>query len=429
MTHVFVHYHLRTGGVNRVLHAEADYFAQQDYPFAILSSGLPPNETWPFFPSLTLDYSGDQKHDLAELHRCFEKVRQSIAEPIVWHIHNPTLGCHPVFSKCLHQLFETNERLIFHIHDFAEDHRPNNLRALADTTHLYPFTQRTHYVVLSSRDRDILLQAGLPERQISIIPNPVVPHALAASLRSIARIVCPVRGIDRKNLGEMVLLAALDPSSEWATTLAPGKSLHQKNYPHWKRWAQQWALPIEWEIAEKNNELRNLTEIISDCTHILSTSQQEGFGMSFLESIAWQRPMLGRAIPHIQKDLAQQDIFHPFLYDRIFSAKNPALDFCQMSLSAQEAMIKEAIETPENIMVEQQGKITPAASWLHAALENRQAVSLERLSHYSPSFHGEMLRRIDEMLMTQAASPIRYLNADVVRKAFSHENSSLLDQA
>jgi hypothetical protein len=407
-----------------VLRSEIDTFSQHGHAFAILSSGPQPSENWPFFSSAALDYAVDHIRNAMDLHQCFEQVRQAVTPPIIWHIHNPTLGCHPIFTASLQQLFDLNERLIFHIHDFAEDDRPENLRALGDTKHLYPFTERTHYIVLTSRDRDLLQNAGLPAAQISVIPNPVLPQPLKPAQRIRPRIVCPQRGIDRKNLGEMILLAAIAPWCEWATTLSPGQSLHQQHYSQWRKWAQQFDLPIEWEISENSDQQSDLTKIINDCTHIVSTAKQEGFGMSFLESIAWQRPMLGRAIPHIQYDLAQQGIFHPFLYERIFSVENPSRDFAHLSPAAQENMIKEAIEKPENIMVEQHGLITPAATWLSAALANRDAIPLEKLIDYSPTHHGEKLQQIDELLMTKNASAIRYLDANAIRAAFSRANAN-----
>ena len=76
-------------------------------------------------------------------------------------------------------LAERGHGLLLHLHDFAEDGRPANYEAmrknLADLSRIYPIGQRIRYAALNQRDASFLMEAGLPSKQLTFLPNPIRP--------------------------------------------------------------------------------------------------------------------------------------------------------------------------------------------------------------------------------------------------------------
>jgi len=416
MTHLFVHYHLRPGGVTRVLQEQTAEFFRRGIPFVTLSAGpgsalMGEHREMPW-----LDYASDVAGSEEFFKQSLDTIIQDLPRPHIWHIHNPTLGCHPTMAALVDKLARANERLILHIHDFAEDARPENLRRLQQGPPWFPCGERIHYVVLTKRDHDILCHAGLPEKNITILGNPVTPHPLPFSEKKDPFLLYPTRAITRKNIGEMLLLAALSPAgTSFATTLAPAASRYQDEYQHWQDTARKLNLPISWAIAETQH--RPLEDIIARSTHLLSTSTQEGFGMVFLESIAWQRPLIGRAIPHIQENLARHGIDHPFLYEGIVV---DSLEFSRQAPTRQTELIRRAQQDPASVRIVKQNVFHDASSWLAKALSNeRQALPLSLLAPFHPSHHGEAILRIEQNLRDAPESHVSYLDADLICQSFS----------
>jgi hypothetical protein len=413
MTHLFVHYHLRPGGVTRVLQQEAAEFSEQGIPFVTLSAG-PASVMGEHREISWLDYAIEDPFAEMDLWAAVE----DLPRPLIWHIHNPTLGYHPEMATMVHRLALAQERIILHIHDFAEDGRKENLRRLSQGPPWFPIGARIHYVVLTRRDRDILCHAGLPDSQVTIVGNPVMPHPLPVGAREKIRVLYPTRAITRKNMGELLLLASLAPAgTTFATTLGPGLSRHQEKYGHWQQIAKNLALPIEWAIAETGNPPPTLTDCVAECTHLITTSTQEGFGMTFLESIAWQRPLIGRAIPHIQENLSEAGIAHPFLYEGIFV---DGIDFVKQSTAEQTRLLQHARLQTESVQVLQNNKYIDARQWLHEALSPKhQALPLSLLEPFHPKRHGESISRIAQSLREAPESVISHLDADSIRRSFS----------
>jgi glycosyltransferase involved in cell wall biosynthesis len=416
MTHLFVHYHLRPGGVTRVLQEQTAEFSRRGIPFLAISAGPSSAVIGEHREIPWLDYAMNAACGAEKIKQSIDTIVRDLPRPHIWHIHNPTLGCHPAMAALVHELARANERLILHIHDFAEDTRPDNLRRLQQGPPWFPCGERIHYVVLTQRDRDILCHAGLPEENITILGNPVTPHPLPVSARDKSTVLYPTRAITRKNIGEMLLLAALAPAgTSFATTLAPAASRYQDEYQHWQHTAKQLNLPVSWSIAE--TQPLPLEELITQSTHLLSTSTQEGFGMAFLESIAWQRPLIGRAIPHIQENLARHGIDHPFLYEGIVV---DSLEFSRQPPARQAELIKRAQQDPASVQIVKQNVFHDASSWFTKALSNEhQALPLSLLAPFHPSHHGEAIMRIAQNLLDAPESHLSYLDADSICQSFS----------
>ena len=417
MTHLFVHYHLRSGGVTRVLQQEAVEFSERGIPFVTLSAGPASSAPGEHREIPWLDYASNSPYSEKDLLAAV----QDLPRPLIWHIHNPTLGCHPEMAAMVHRLALAQERLLLHIHDFAEDGRPENRQRLSQGPPWFPIGARIHYVVLTRRDRDVLCRAGLSESQVTILGNPITPHPLPLRIRTNPRVLYPTRAITRKNIGEILLLAALAPAgTTFATTLGPGSSRHQEDYRHWQMIAEELALPIEWAIAETGNPPPTLEDCIAEATHLITTSKQEGFGMAFLESIAWQKPLIGRAIPHIEEHLSEAGIAHPFLYEGIFV---DGIDFAKQPTAEQTRILQHARSQPESVQVLQRNKFIDARQWLQEALSpTHQPLPLSLLDPFHPQRHGESITRIAQSLRDAPESVISHLDADSIRRSFSQND-------
>jgi hypothetical protein len=419
MTHLIVHHHLRPGGVTGVIIEQARYLNERGLAHAVISSeNGQGNELRISIP--LLDYPCDPYVTGAQLLEIIAKKIEHLPQPVVWHIHNPTLGCHPAWTECVRLLAEKNERMILHIHDFPEDKRPENYRALIRPTQLYPRSKRIHYCVLSQRDRNILIQAGLDPDEVSILPNPLLAKPLPPSKRVTPLVLYPCRPIDRKNLGELCLWAAIaGDGAQFATTLLPAKTRNAANYEHWLNCINQFDLPVNLGIRATEKKL-TLADCVTDCTHIISTSVKEGFGMTFLESIAWNRPLFGRAIPHIQIDLESYGIVHPHLYERIFPVEQPDFDFAALTVEQQTQVIAQARKNPKSILIEHQGRQLLASDWLSDVLRQRECkIPASLLAAFSTESHGKTIHGLATRLIDREPGPVDYLDSRVVVQCFA----------
>ena len=196
------------------------------------------------------------------------------------------------------------------IHDFAEDRRPKNYaaqrRALAGgrmATTLYPQAPQVHYAALTSRDLANLATLGVPEERCHLLANPVVGEPFTAKTTNDAppTILYPTRAIRRKNLGELLLLAALDEGGHrWATTLRPENPAWQRIHADWEAFAAELGLPVAFGLGEDPSV--DFPSLIADARAIVTTSVAEGFGLAFLEPALWRKPLIGRDLPDITAD-------------------------------------------------------------------------------------------------------------------------------
>ena len=309
------------------------------------AAGLPDN-----FDEMT-EFSVDP-HSFPELEYDSERggIAEQLPEKLEWtlrqmdchpsdtilHAHNHSLGKNVAFLSAIDQLAENGWRWLLQIHDFAEDFRPANYRhfwnAIADNSsqtfgrRVYPQANQIHYAALNGRDREILFQAGVSAERLHTLPNPVFAfddlpaHEVARARVNDALeldgrqrlLVYPVRGIRRKNVGEMLLWSAIG-QGDWicALTLSPANPVEKRSYDEWKTLAERLQLPCHWEIGTKPT--LQFEDILSAADHILTTSVAEGFGMVFLEAWLAGKPLCGRDLPEITRDFKQVGIWYPQL--------------------------------------------------------------------------------------------------------------------
>ena len=177
-----VHYHLRRGGVTRVIESARDVLTSQGDEVVILSGepALPGSrqEGVRVIPALNYRRSGSTvvAESLAE-----EMKKEAIAglggPPDLWHFHNPTLAKNVLLPSVIRELAAQGERVVLQIHDFSEDGRPSNYttqRSFFDSQAnfeetLYPTAKQIHYATINRRDHDFLRAAGIAASKIVLL--------------------------------------------------------------------------------------------------------------------------------------------------------------------------------------------------------------------------------------------------------------------
>jgi hypothetical protein len=308
---VFIHYHLKTGGVTTCLKNQVAAL-KNDCSVCVITGELSQNG----FPAKTihipeLAYSADY-------HRSFEpeKVAATVVRAIeshfsgpcdIVHVHNPTLAKNKNFLKILKALQKRGLSLFLQIHDFAEDGRPRSY-----FTEDYPID--CHYGVINSRDYRILLKSGLIKQGLHQIFNtvylPEIPHPSAAS-DGRPYVVYPIRAIRRKNIGEAILLSLFFRNDETlAITLPPNSPADIESYEYWKAFVSDYQLRVEFERGIN----QPYEAIVASARYLLTTSITEGFGFSFLEPWLFDKLVWGRKLSDICTDFEADGVSFDHMY-------------------------------------------------------------------------------------------------------------------
>lgn len=258
-------------------------------------------------------------------------------ETTLLHWHNHSVGRNAAAPGAIATLAERGHRQLVQIHDFAEDARPANyshlrkaLQVEGGTMPLYPLAKTIRYATLTGRDRRFLIAAGMPKDSVSVLPNPV--HALnerwdAASARAEALKAAgkpslrrwglyPVRGIRRKNVGELLLWAAVSPKDVgYGVTLRPETPVEAQSYDAWKGLAEELDLNVVFDVGALPGI--DFATNVAAADALFTTSVAEGFGMAFLETALARKPLLGRDLPEITADFRDEGLEFPGLVSSI----------------------------------------------------------------------------------------------------------------
>ncbi len=305
---VFIHHHLRQGGVTRVI--EEQIAAISDVHEVLVITGEKPPSKTPFpvlvIPSLAYDRDRDERKDARESAQSILDAVHSHwqSEADLFHLHNPTLGKNRDFLSIVRMLQKRGMRLLLQIHDFAEDGRPLNY-----TGEDYP--ENCHYAVINSRDYEILKKAGLSEEGLHLIPDAVKPLPVAEHEGERDLMLYPVRAIRRKNIGEAVLLSLfVGAGQQVGVTLEPTGTLDVQSYRAWMSFSERYKLPMLFRLGMTDR----FEQVLGRARSILTTSVKEGFGLVFLESWMANRLLTGRLLPHICADFMRRGIQLDHLY-------------------------------------------------------------------------------------------------------------------
>ena len=328
-----VHYHLRRGGVTRVIANALEALGEAGMEAVVLSStesGEPLPCKVAVVPGLA--YCDTPSREAVDsLHTALLEAAEKAlgGKPDLWHIHNHGLGKNVNFPPVLRRLLDAGNRALLQIHDFAEDGRPDNYTRQVQPFRqglfedmdgsLYPLAPQVAYAVLNGRDRAILAKAGIPSEQIHWLPNAVTVPASGAPASPPASgkplILYPTRAIRRKNLGEVLLLAQLHPEVRFGTTLAPKNPQWFRYYDGWTKLARELSLDVAFGLGEGKDV--SFPELITSAAAMLTTSVGEGFGLAYLEPWLFGKQLCGRDLPEITDDFRNNGIQLPGLYTRL----------------------------------------------------------------------------------------------------------------
>jgi len=311
----FLHYHLKPGGVSRVICQQLAALCQQAE--GLVLTGAAPRRplavTTRVIPGIGYDAPEEASKNTEEPPRLTaERIVRAIAEKWpdgcdILHVHNPLLAKNRRLPRILSHLQSHGMRLLLQVHDFAEDGRPGAYYA----EDAYP--ENCHYCVINSRDYKILGRAGLDENGRHLLPNMIEPFHPSPGRRIDHRFVLyPVRAIRRKNIGEAILLSCfLAPQTWLAITLPPNSPRDWTPYKSWQTFVENNRLPVIFEASGRYG----FNDLIQSAESIITTSITEGFGFAFLEPWTAGQMLAGRRLPDICRDFENNGLRLDHLYD------------------------------------------------------------------------------------------------------------------
>jgi len=358
---IIVHYHLRAGGVRRVIELATPHLCRAaKVDSIVLACGEALDRSWneafaraaapatvEFFLEPTFRYVSEQLHSPARLgpgiasaiHRLL--IRAPEQNCIVW-AHNLGIGRNLVLSRALATACEQHDiPLIAHHHDWWFDNRwlrwpemqrsgVRNLAAAAKT--IFPPIKTIQHVAINRADADVLRCHF--QKRAHWLPN-LAERAKPPTSKRIQEAgrwlqdqvadktapiwILPCRLLRRKNIAEALLLARwLRPGACLITTGgASSKEEHRysdKLATATRRYKWRLHLGI---LARDSARKPSVAELMAASECVMLTSMQEGFGLPYLEAAAANRPLIARTLPNIAPDLARFGFRFPQYYDEI----------------------------------------------------------------------------------------------------------------
>ncbi len=277
-------------------------------------------------------------------------LQQSRGTSLYW-AHNPTLGKNPLVTAGLMSAVQEvvskgmPHQFLYHIHDFAECGRLQNLMYLrkcwgsGGLEDFYPASNNNGYAVLNSADFNRLIQVGVPKERIFLLPNAVVSaqaekekvrESIAVELQHYASDngyrfaperpwwTLPIRLIRRKNVVEALLLAAIAKEPPQLLVTLDANSEPERPYAE----AVKALFKTEEHAAvvgfghELVGSAFSFDDLLLASDVVVTTSLLEGFGFTFLEGANRGRPLVGRNLADVTSDFIEVGFPGPSLYDR-----------------------------------------------------------------------------------------------------------------
>ena len=346
-----VHYHLRPGGVTRVIEHAVTALENVNARVVILTGEQPQPNSELIDKVRVIDGLGYHETSsvcsptllserlLAEAKHAFGKT------PDIWHFHNHSLGKNCALTEAVRILALKGHKILLQIHDFAEDGRPQLFQTLLRHIgnrnvfelgkRVYPQASHIHYAAINARDRALLARAGIPESRLHLLANPITFPAKTSTSRQMPKadlapdneairgssagdrlfLYC-TRAIRRKNIGEFILWASIgDPLDRYAITMAPMNPLERPAYEQWVNFAKDCDIPIEFELGRQSG--KSFHVLLQSAWAAVTTSITEGFGLAFLEPWLTGRPVYGRKLPEITDEFEAAGVDLSALYQQL----------------------------------------------------------------------------------------------------------------
>ena len=355
---VVAHYHLRPGGVRRVIEMTVPAVASCGGISGItLATGEAPSEEWldgfrrslgsiPLHLEIRSDflYWSELDNPPPSYERNLQKiceallVREGGEECVLW-THNLALGRNvPLARAWALAAQKTGAFFVSHHHDFFFDNRwarwpeisAGGCQNLAEAARVvFPIGPRVIHLAINRADHGLLAR-GFGERA-SWLPNPATPERHTEAEESQARDwlaarigtsapywLLPCRLLRRKNVAESVLLARwLRPQVEVVTTggaSSPDEELYAARLSQAAR-KHGWRLNLSVLSGTRNSP--PVASLLGGAEAVLLTSLQEGFGLPYLEAAVANRPLLARHLPNVLPDLISLGLDAPTTYGEV----------------------------------------------------------------------------------------------------------------
>jgi len=325
-----IHYHLRGGGVTRVIQQACEGLEASGASVVVLAGEHSENADRIANVRVIDGLGYDQEKDAGPL---LTEVQNAAAEALgrevdLWHVHNHCLGKNVTIPAMVSLLAEQGAKILLQPHDFAEDGRPEMYRYLlnklgqgsvADLAKiLYPSGDTVHYGVINLRDKAFLQAAGLAESNVHYLPNTAcldLDRTTGGDIFPDAKLfLYPARAIRRKNIGEFLIHAAVGDSDDvYGITMAPKNPFQRPVYDRWVQFADEMKLPVRFGLGDQYG----FADLYNRADAIVSTSVAEGFGLAFLEPWLMDKPLAGRDLPEVTGGLKQFGLELSALYGKL----------------------------------------------------------------------------------------------------------------
>ena len=332
------HYHYLPGGISSVVKLSLKSLLQNNSGIEQISliSGRNSNvsnlaaDIKTYFPDTDIGYEIVPEIDYLNESDNFDndsiqKIKDTLEKyrGYIYWVHNHHLGKNPWFTKVITDfaVSEKNEKFLFHIHDFPECSRYDNyiyLNKIADCP--YPAGSNIRYAVLNSRDYSFMKKAGIDERSLFLLPNPVLQSGIGTDKPSETEkkklkeellkrgkgifsfnpdkptAIYPVRTIRRKNVFEAALISLLASGGMNLILTLPGISDQEMRYSETiSKYYKNGIIKGFWGTGIKGSPVEtDLFSILDICDLVISSSVMEGFGYIFTDTISWGKPIVSR---------------------------------------------------------------------------------------------------------------------------------------
>lgn len=418
---LIAHSHLNPGGVTRIIESQIESLEGTPVKVLVGACSSPEAITSRGAELVVIEelnylerksYSDEEATEI--LQRILEKLRQHLTPDTVLHFHNLNLGKNPIVTYAVYLLAKEGTAVFNHAHDFAED-RPANYAFLKEILHdnflqdfkavLYPQFSNYQFGVLNSFDVERLTRFGIEADRIEWLPNPVTfsasnqsmdkADAKAAICKSLnidsakKLITYPVRVIERKNIGEFILLSVLfDHVTNFAVTQPPQNPAEIELYRQWVSFCQVQNIPVIFEAGNKV-DFETLLRASDFC---ISTSYREGFGMVYLEPWLLNTPVVGRDIHYITEDFKADGFQFPTLYYKI-NIPEVKVDFKELNMKMQMEIISELLHG--KISKQQIFELNPILATLFREVSDEMIANNKAVikNNYSVQGYGRKLQK------------------------------------
>jgi glycosyltransferase involved in cell wall biosynthesis len=360
---IILHYHLRPGGIRRVIELATPHLLRElggTMERVVLATGEVEDRKWneffrehvapapvEFFTEPALGYLSEQRGSApvvkarvgAALGRLFEGA--TAENTIVW-AHNLGIARNLILTRARVRACEQRGlTLVAHHHDWWFDNRwlrwPEmrrfGTRTLAQAARtVFPAAAHVRHLTISQADAQVS-QRHLGKR-VAWLPNlteraaPPAPARVRAAHDWLQRKlrdhgapvwILPCRLLRRKNVAEALLLTRWLRPQAWLVTTGGVSSADEQAYARKLETAghqHHWRLRLG-VLAGDEAKKPYVPELLAASECVMLTSIQEGFGLPFLEAAAAARPLIARALPNIAPDLERFGFEFPQSYGEV----------------------------------------------------------------------------------------------------------------